>query len=91
MDRIQSISHGNEIFAERCCRLSYGVICHEKYNPALQRHFGRPIVKDPLNGQTLVENQIVWFVKQVSSLFMLNCSVAEEYNQREKLSPVMVF
>lgn len=76
MDRIQSLSHGNEIFAERCCRLSYGIICKEKYNPGLQRHVGRPIVKDPWDGNTWVENQIVWFIKQVSTplqVCLLSC------------------
>ena len=65
MDRIQGLSGGNEVFSERCCRLSYGVICMEEHNPSLPRHIGQPIVKDPRDGKTWVDNQIKWFVKQV--------------------------
>lgn len=65
MDRIQTISRGNEIFTERCCRMSYGIIGMEEYNPNLPRHIGQPTWKDARDGKTWVENQIQWFVKQV--------------------------
>ena len=65
MDRIQSIHLGNEIFQERCCRLSYGVVCREEYEPGLPRHIGARITVDPRDGKKWVEDQIVWLVQQV--------------------------
>lgn len=67
MDRIQTISRGNRIFKERCCRVSYGVRCREEYQPDTNKaHVGQTVVLDPRDGKKYVENQIDWFVKQVS-------------------------
>ena len=67
MDRIQAISRGNMIFKERCCRVSYGVRCREAYQPEKNKtHLGQKVVRDPRDGKLYVENQIDWFVKQVS-------------------------
>lgn len=66
MDRIQAISRGNVIFKERCCRVSYGVRCRDRYDDKNKAHVGQKVVRDPRDGLTYVENQIDWFVKQVS-------------------------
>ena len=67
MDRIQTIGRGNVIFKERCCRVSYGVRCRQEYQPDKNKsHVGQKVIQDPLDGKRYVENQIDWFVKQVS-------------------------
>lgn len=67
MDRIQTIGRGSMIFKERCCRVSYGVRCREEYQPDKNKaHVGQKVVLDPRDGKLYVENQIDWFVKQVS-------------------------
>ncbi len=64
MDRIQAISRGSVVFKERCCRLSYGMICRELYNEA--KHIGEEVTHDPRDRQRWAVNQIDWFVVQVS-------------------------
>ena len=67
MDRIQTIGRGNVVFKERCCRVSYGVRCRQEYQPdKYKSHVGQKVVEDPLDRKRYVENQIDWFVKQVS-------------------------
>ena len=66
MDRVQTISCTDAIFKERCCRLSYGVLCLDEYNPNNPTHVGQKVTMDPRDGKKWVENQIDWFVKQVS-------------------------
>ena len=80
MDRIQTLSRGNVVFKERCCRMSYGVRCREEYNPsANSKHVGQQVTLDPRDGKKYVENQIDWFVKQVSTFSRkeINESVTE--------------
>ena len=67
MDRSQMMSRGNVVFRERCSRASYGVRCREKYDKNNPYHVQQVVTKDPRDGQTYVENQIDWFVKQVGS------------------------
>lgn len=64
MDRIQIISRGSVVFKERCCRLSYGMICRELYDET--RHIGEEVTRDPRDGKKWAVNQIDWFVVQVS-------------------------
>ena len=71
MDRIQTIGRGSMIFKERCCRVSYGVRCREEYSESNKAHVGQKVVLDPRDGKRYVENQIDWFVKQVSSQSIL--------------------
>ena len=67
MDRIQAIGRGNIVFKERCCRVSYGVRCREKYDPEKNKaHVGQQVKRDPRDGVMYVDDQIDWFVKQVS-------------------------
>ena len=68
MDRVQTLSRGSVVFKERCCRLSYGVLCMEQYNRDNPAHIGQMVTKDPRDGKKYVENQIDWFVKQASVL-----------------------
>lgn len=65
MDRVQSIRGGDMVFQQRCCRLSYGVLCSEAYNASNPHHLGQNVIVDPLDGKRWVPNQIQWFVKQV--------------------------
>ncbi|KAG8532511.1 uncharacterized protein KY384_002388 [Bacidia gigantensis] len=64
MDRIQAISQQAEIFSERCCRLSYGVVCKQKYNPKNKSHIGQRSVRDPRDRRVWVQGQIEWFIEQ---------------------------
>ncbi len=64
MDRIQRISRGHIVYRERCCRVSYGMICRELYNEA--KHLGEDVTYDPRDGRKWAINQIDWFVIQVS-------------------------
>ena len=66
MDRVQTLKSGNVVFKERCCRLSYGVLCMEEYDPNKPSHIGQRVKPDPRDGKKYVEEQIDWFVKQVS-------------------------
>ena len=66
MDRVQTLRSGNVVFKERCCRLSYGVLCIEEYNPNNPSHIGQKVTRDPRDGKNYVEDQIDWFVKQAS-------------------------
>ena len=66
MDRVQTLKSGNVVFKERCCRLSYGVLCMEEYDPNNPAHIGQKVTADPRDGKNYVEEQIDWFVKQVS-------------------------
>ena len=65
-DRIQSISRGEVVFKQRCCRNSYGVLCRQEYNA--NRHTGQKVDLDPRDGKQWVEGQIAWFVKQGQSI-----------------------
>ena len=69
MDRIQAISSKTKIFQERCCRLSYGVRCRQPYNPENDNHLGKEVTLDTRDKKKYVENQIDWFIKQVSLNF----------------------
>jgi len=51
------------------CRVSYGVLVRELYNPA--RHTDEDVRIDPRDGQRWAENQINWFIKQVENLAQL--------------------
>ncbi|KAL8740298.1 MAG: hypothetical protein Q9190_006981 [Brigantiaea leucoxantha] len=64
MERIQTVSRGNQIFEERCCRSSYGIICMEEYNPNWDRHIGQKVILDQRDGKKWAVDQIQWFVKQ---------------------------
>ena len=66
MDRMQTIRRGEAIFKERCCRISYGVLILEEYNPNNPKHIGQKVTVDPRDGKTWVDDQIEWFVRQVS-------------------------
>ncbi len=60
MDRVQSISRGAAIFKERCCRVSYGILCIEEYDPSNPAHIGQKVVRDSRDGKRWVEDMIDW-------------------------------
>jgi len=62
VDRLQRVSHGQSALSTRCCRASYGIVCRQPYDKG--RHKGQPPIKDPINGEKYVEDQINWLVKQ---------------------------
>lgn len=66
MDRVQTLKSGNVVFKERCCRLSYGVLCMEEYDHTNPLHIGQKVTADPRDGKYYVAEQIDWFVKQAS-------------------------
>ena len=66
LERSQVTSLGAMVFKERCCRLSYGVLCREEYDPNENpTHIGQRVLKSPLDGKYWVEGQIDWLLKQV--------------------------
>ena len=79
MERVQAISRCAVIFRERCCRASYGVLCLEEYNPERTAHIMSQVSVDPRDGKKWAEDQIDWFVKQVSLLDLdgINNSLTE--------------
>jgi len=62
MDRKEA-NRGNIVFDERCCRVSYGMVCRELYNPVT--HMGEDIYYDPIDKKKWALHQIDWFVEQV--------------------------
>jgi hypothetical protein len=64
MDRIQAIDRGHNIYQDRRCRTSFGVLVNEPYDEL--RHRGEKVFVDPLDKTRWAENQIDWLIKQVS-------------------------
>lgn len=63
MERIQNLKSDVAVFSERCCRVSYGIVVRQVYNPA--RHQGEDIVLDPLDKRKWAESQVHWLIRQV--------------------------
>ena len=63
-DRTQKIFRGTGVYQDRCCRISFGVVCREEYDEV--RHRGEKVTTDPLDKSRWAEDQIDWFIKQVS-------------------------
>lgn len=73
MERRQMTSLGAMVFKERCCRLSYGILCREEYDPENNpTHIGQVIYKSPYDGKNWVEGQIDWLLKQVCRLWKID-------------------
>ena len=52
------------VFKERCCRLSYGILYREEYDPEYNpTYIGQNVVRNPYDGKLWVEGQIDWFLK----------------------------
>ena len=88
MERIQTVSRGNQIFEERCCRSSYGIICMEEYNPNWDSHIGQKVILDQRDGKKWAVDQIQWFVKQVCRSVGLLSPTAEQITTRARMFPV---
>ena len=41
----------------------------EEHNSEKPEHYGQPLMKDPRDGKTWVDNQIKWFIRQVMAHF----------------------
>ena len=63
MERKQMLHRGRGVYDERCCRLSYGVVCRELYDPI--KHMGEKTVVDPLDKRKWAQEQIDWLIKEV--------------------------
>ena len=69
MERWQASSSGTIVFKDRCCRLSYGILCREEYDPKTNpAHISQTVSKSPRDGKLWVEGQIDWFLKQVCKI-----------------------
>lgn len=64
LDRVQQIKDDRVVYKERYCRNSYGVVVRRAYDPNI--HFNEPLSVDPRDQKCWVENQIDWFMVQVS-------------------------
>jgi hypothetical protein len=59
---VQRVFHGTSVLCKRRCRVSYGVLCSERYNKNLHRD--QTPIKSPLDGKYYVTNQIDWFIRK---------------------------
>lgn len=64
MDRSQTLGHDVTVWAGRCCRVSYGIVCRYPYDS--KEHVGEPTVNDPITGALWAVDQIEWIIKEVS-------------------------
>ena len=56
LDRIQELKSAIGVYAERCCRNSYGIIVRQLYDPI--RHQGEEVSIDPRDKKKWAERQI---------------------------------
>lgn len=75
MDRAQSLDQDVTVWAGRCCRVSYGVVCKVRYDS--KQHAGETISRDSTTGTLWVEGQIDWFIKEVSRSLTVSISSEE--------------
>jgi hypothetical protein len=64
-DRIRRLNSGKAVLGWRCCRASYGTICKIPYDKKNPDHVGRPVSRDPFNGNDYITNAVAWFIKKV--------------------------
>jgi hypothetical protein len=83
LDRVQQIKDNRVVYKERYCRNSYGVVVRRAYSPNI--HFNEPISVDPRDQKWWVENQIDWFVVQVSQIQRQGWA-STDYGQGQKVS-----
>lgn len=65
MDRTQEIKNKTAIYAERCCRNSYGILVRHLYDQT--QHQGEHVVVDPRDGRKWATQQIHWLIKKVQT------------------------
>lgn len=63
--RMQANMGGTDVFANRCCPVSFGILSRELYDP--RKHVGEKVVQDPHDKRRWAEGQINWILKQVGS------------------------
>ena len=69
LDRVQQIKENRLVYKQRYCRCSYGVVVRQKYDPKF--HIGEPLTNDPRDKRVWAEQQIDWFIIQVSLAIVL--------------------
>jgi hypothetical protein len=84
IDRIQALKYSGTVIRERCCRISYGVVVREKYDPLI--HIGEEVSIDPRDKNKWAERQIHWLIKQVTNAFSFTSTQANEARVKEYLS-----
>jgi hypothetical protein len=62
MDRIHELKTFTNVYKERCCANSYGIVVRRPYDPVIHR--GEDVVMDPRDKQKWAERQIHWFIRQ---------------------------
>lgn len=77
--RIQASKGGPQIYSQRCCPVSYGIICRQRYDP--QIHQGEDLVKDPHSKNYWAENQITWVVRQ-GDLVLAEEGIRQKYRMK---------
>lgn len=73
MERTQELKAGTGVYMERCCPNSYGVVVRQPYDPI--QHVGEDVVIDPRDKKKWAEQQIHWFIRQVSGRMEISCPV----------------
>lgn len=65
MERIQVISRGRNVYQDRRCRTSFGVVVNKPYDEL--QHRGEPVRIDPFDKMRWAEDQIDWLIRRVSN------------------------
>jgi len=74
--RMQANMGGMDVFANRCCPVSFGILSRELYDPT--RHIGEKVVQDPHDNRRWAEGQINWILKQ-GQIVRADYGVSERY------------
>ncbi|KAK5119541.1 hypothetical protein LTR85_007369 [Meristemomyces frigidus] len=77
--RTQSNRGGPDIYAWRCCPVSYGILCREHYDP--HKHQGETVVQDPYDKKRWAERQINWVIKQ-GQVVRADTGISERYRYK---------
>lgn len=63
MERVQVISRGRNVYQDRRCRTSFGVVVDKPYDKL--QHRGEPVRIDPFDKKKWAHHQIDWLIKKV--------------------------
>lgn len=66
--RIQKVKMGVNVFSQKCCPISVGILCRKEYNE--KEHQGEDVGLDPFDKKRWAERQIEWIIKKVSLLLL---------------------
>jgi hypothetical protein len=62
---MQNIKTKKNVLVGRICPASYGIMCDMPYDRQNPLHVGQETFKDPIDGTTVVRNQVDWMIKKV--------------------------